>query len=228
MSNLSSILASWLEIMRFSVSVKAQHVLGNVMCLPGRTMAYRRQIFEQAIPYVASRTLFGRPVITGDDRDLTTETIKQGFRAVYQESSIVYTDCPRTLGDLFKQQLRWYRSVTRETLVQMGLYIRKMPVQQFFSLEFILSAPILLLLVGRFFYELLAYGVRQPVLYPLLIALNVLVYIGLNYIKYLPILARNPKYTIILPLINVLSFVYIFPAKLLAAVTWLRQGWITR
>ncbi|WP_372594584.1 glycosyltransferase [Actinotalea sp.] len=108
--------ADWLENSRSLYSMPAQSVLGQVGCLPGRTIAFRRSILIRVMePFMAERFL-GVFLEVSDDRTLTNLTLKEGYRTVYQHTSLVYTDAPLQVKKLFKQQLRWARGSQYNTL----------------------------------------------------------------------------------------------------------------
>ena len=54
-------LADWIEDLRYLLTVPAQSVFGQVGCLAGRTIAYRRTAFEPAVAALVRQTVFGRP-----------------------------------------------------------------------------------------------------------------------------------------------------------------------
>ena len=75
----------------------AQSVLGQIGCLPGRTIAFRRDVLERIMPDFLTQKFLGVVLEVSDDRTLTNLTLKQGYRTVYQSTSLVYTDCPTGL-----------------------------------------------------------------------------------------------------------------------------------
>jgi hyaluronan synthase len=101
--------ADWMESSRIHYSMPAQSALGHVGCLPGRTIAFRRSILEWVMPDFLEARFLGVHLEVSDDRHLTNLTLKEGFRTVYQSTSLVYTDAPTKIGKLFRQQLRWAR-----------------------------------------------------------------------------------------------------------------------
>ncbi|MFJ5232949.1 glycosyltransferase family 2 protein [Kitasatospora sp. NPDC088391] len=108
--------ADWLESVRCQYSLPAMSVLGTVGCLPGRTIAFRRKILLECMEDFLSEKFLGVFLEVSDDRTLTNYTLKQGYRTVYQSSSLVYTDAPLRLGKLAKQQYRWARGSQYNTL----------------------------------------------------------------------------------------------------------------
>ena len=112
-------LADWIEDLRYLLTVPAQSVFGQVGCLAGRTIAYRRTAFEPAVAALVRQTVFGVPQHVGDDRVLTNELLRAGWRTVYQSTARVETDAPPDWRTFWRQQLRWGRSSQRETLLSL-------------------------------------------------------------------------------------------------------------
>jgi len=112
-------LADWMEDIRYHLTVPAQSVFGQVGCLAGRTIAYRRTAFEPAVERLVRQTVLGVPQHVGDDRVLTNELLRTGWRTVYQATALVETDAPSDWRTFWRQQLRWGRSSQRETLLSL-------------------------------------------------------------------------------------------------------------
>jgi hyaluronan synthase len=112
-------LADWVEDIRYHLTVPAQSVFGQVGCLAGRTIAYRRAAFEPAVERLVRQTVLGVPQHVGDDRVLTNELLRAGWRTVYQSTARVETDAPSDWRTFWRQQLRWGRSSQRETLLSL-------------------------------------------------------------------------------------------------------------
>src|SRR5512144_1721701 len=71
--------ADWLENSRVKYSMPAQSVLGHVGCLPGRTIAFRRQIVVKAMDEFMHGRFLGVFLEISDDRTLTNLALKQGY-----------------------------------------------------------------------------------------------------------------------------------------------------
>src|SRR3954471_18977771 len=112
-------LADWIEDIRYHLTVPAQSVFGQVGCLAGRTIAYRRTAFAPAVARLVEQTVFGVPQHVGDDRVLTNELLRNGWRTVYQSTARGETDAPSDWPTFWRQQLRWGRSSQRETLLSL-------------------------------------------------------------------------------------------------------------
>ena len=113
----------------------AQSVLGQVGCLPGRTIAFRRSILMRVMDDVHEPSgSSGVFLEVSDDRTLTNLTLKEGYRTVYQYTSLVYTDAPLQVKKLFKQQLRWARGSQYNTLRMLPWMLGHAPLLAFFFL----------------------------------------------------------------------------------------------
>src|SRR3954452_1651040 len=112
-------LADWIEDLRYHLTVPAQSVFGQVGCLAGRTIAYRREAFEPAVERLVRQQVLGVRLHVGDDRVLTNELLRNGWRTVYQSTALVHTEAPSNWRTFWKQQLRCGRSSQRETLLSL-------------------------------------------------------------------------------------------------------------
>ena len=124
--------ADWLESSRSLYSMPAQSVLGQVGCLPGRTIAFRRDVLEDIMPDFLTQKFLGVVLEVSDDRTLTNLTLKQGYKTVYQSTSVVYTDCPTGLKKMAKQQYRWARGSQYNTLRMLPWMTVNAPILGFF------------------------------------------------------------------------------------------------
>lgn len=136
--------ADWMENLRNEYSMPAMSVLGTVGCLPGRTIAFRRKVLVDAMENFMSERFLGVFLEVSDDRTLTNEALKQGYRTVYQSTSEVWTDAPTTWGKMARQQFRWARGSQYNTLRMLPWMLRRARVLAFFYLCDILL-PFLLL-----------------------------------------------------------------------------------
>jgi hyaluronan synthase len=144
--------ADWLENSRAKYSMPAQSVLGAVGCLPGRTIAFRRHILEQAMPAFMTERFLGVFLEVSDDRTLTNLTLKQGYKTVFQSTSLVYTDAPLKWRKLARQQLRWARGSQYNTLRMLPWMARHTPtLALFFVADIVLPFLLLGAVIGGAF-----------------------------------------------------------------------------
>jgi hyaluronan synthase len=139
--------ADWLENVRNEYSMPAMSVLGTIGCLPGRTIAFRRQILVDCMERFLSEKFLGVFLEVSDDRTLTNYTLMAGYQTVYQSTSLVYTDAPTKLGKLLKQQYRWARGSQYNTLRMLPWMLRHTPLLAVFYLADIVVPFVL---VGTF------------------------------------------------------------------------------
>ncbi len=84
--------------------------LHTVMCLSGCLTAYRRSVLLELEPILENRNILGVPIKYGEDRFLTRQIVKAGYRTRLTLDAACFTVAPKTLSNYFSQQLRWRRS----------------------------------------------------------------------------------------------------------------------
>jgi hyaluronan synthase len=221
-------LANWLEDLRYHVTVPAQSVFGQVGCLAGRTIVYRRSAFEPAVERLVRQTVLGVPMHVGDDRVLTNELLRGGWRTVYQSTALVTTDAPSDWRTFWKQQLRWGRSSQRETLLSLRWLWRK-PVA-FVSFLTDIVTPFALFGVLAVAVAHVAYGVDGRTGLPV-VAEVALGYAGMMAsigIRQTGHFLRTPADLKRLPLFVLQLTFFMAPIRIVAFATMFHQGWGSR
>ncbi len=220
--------ANWLEDLRYHLTVPAQSVFGQVGCLAGRTIAYRREAFEPAVERLVRQSVLGVPLHVGDDRVLTNELLRNGWRTVYQSTALVTTDAPSDWRTFWKQQLRWGRSSQRETFLSLRWLWRK-PVA-FVSFATDVATPFALYTVFALAVAHAVSGDGSPTGFPLAVELP-LGYVGMLTsigLRQIPHFRRVPGDVFRLPFfVLALTFVMV-PLRIIAFATMLHQGWGSR
>jgi cellulose synthase/poly-beta-1,6-N-acetylglucosamine synthase-like glycosyltransferase len=84
--------------------------LQSVLCLSGCLTAYRRSVLLELEPILEHRNAFGVAIKYGEDRFLTRQIVKAGYRTLLTMDAFCFTKAPTTLTAYFNQQLRWKRS----------------------------------------------------------------------------------------------------------------------
>jgi hyaluronan synthase len=221
-------LADWIEDLRYHLIVPAQSVFGQVGCLAGRTIGYRRAAFEPAVDRLVRQTVLGVPQTVGDDRVLTNELLRTGWRTVYQSTAHVTTDAPSDWPTFWRQQLRWGRSSQRETLLSLRWLWRRPAAFVCFVTDIV--TPFALYAVLAVAAAHAVHGGGGPTGWTLRVEvplgyLGMLVSIGLRQV---PHFRRRPADVTRLPLFVLqLTFVMV-PIRILAFATMLHQSWATR
>lgn len=119
--------SAWLEEMRNRYSMPAMSVYGQVGCLPGRTIAFRRSVLDDALTEFRCEQFLGIHLEVSDDRSLTNHCLKQGYETVMQNTATVWTDAPTDLKTLSKQQFRWARGSQYNTLKMLPWMLKNAP-----------------------------------------------------------------------------------------------------
>jgi hyaluronan synthase len=221
-------LADWLEDLRYHLTVPAQSLFGQVGCLAGRTIAYRRAAFEPAVERLVRQTVLGMPVHVGDDRVLTNELLRNGWRTVYQSRALVWTDAPTNWRTFWRQQLRWGRSSQRETFLSLRWLWRKPAALACFLTDIV--TPFALFAVVAVAIAHAARGAGGPTGLPLALELP-LGYLGMVTsigLRQVPHFRRAPRDLRRLPLFVLQLTFFMVPVRIFALATMLHQGWGSR
>jgi len=84
--------------------------LDQVMCLSGCLTAYRRHVLIELEPILEDRNILGVPIKYGEDRFLTHQIVRAGYKTRMTMKAMCFTKAAATLDGYFNQQLRWKRS----------------------------------------------------------------------------------------------------------------------
>ncbi|RMI14004.1 glycosyltransferase family 2 protein [Cellulomonas triticagri] len=232
--------ADWLENSRSLYSMPAQSVLGQVGCLPGRTIAFRRHILMEVMDDFMTQRFMGVFLEVSDDRTLTNLTLKQGYRTVYQHTSLVYTDAPLQIKKLFKQQLRWARGSQYNTLRMLPWMLGHAPVLSIFFLADIILPFLLVGTIAGWVYRaasgtgvnlyeamLETYGAQAGWFW--VIALMVVSSVLSMAIRQIRHLQEVPSDFFRLPIFIIVSTFFLMPVRLLGFLRMAHaSGWGTR
>jgi cellulose synthase/poly-beta-1,6-N-acetylglucosamine synthase-like glycosyltransferase len=94
--------------------------LRQVMCLSGCLTAYRRHVLMELEPILENRNILGVPIKYGEDRFLTHQIVKHGYRTVMTMKAMCFTKAATNMRGYFNQQLRWKRSNIVDFMVGIG------------------------------------------------------------------------------------------------------------
>jgi hyaluronan synthase len=220
--------ANWLEDLRYHLTVPAQSVFGQIGCLAGRTIAYRRSALEPAVERLVRQRVFGVRIEVGDDRFLTNELLRNGWRTVYQSTALVHTDAPSDWRTFWRQQLRWGRSSQRETFLSLRWLWRKPVALVSFATDIVTPFALFgVVLIGAA-HALHGDGARTH--------LHPAAELGLAYagmiagigLRQIPHFRRSRRDILGLPLFVLRLTFFMVPIRILAFATMFHQGWGSR
>jgi hyaluronan synthase len=171
----------------FRVVKAAESIFNCVTCCSGCFSAYRREAIVPHLGWWESQSFLGIPSTFGDDRSLTNCVLRK-WKVRYESRAVSHTAVPTRFRQFMKQQLRWKRSWTRESLIVASFIWRKHPVAAlvtYAGMFLPLVAPIVA--VRSLLWQPIAEGAGAPLLY-LVGVLSMAVAYGLYYA------ARHPRY----------------------------------
>lgn len=82
---------------------RAQATIRAVNIVPGPVGIFRRDVLLQVGGYDSDTF--------AEDTDLTLKLLSNGWRVVYEDRAVAYTEAPETLRGLMKQRYRWTRGI---------------------------------------------------------------------------------------------------------------------
>jgi len=232
--------ADWMESVRNEYSMPAMSVLGTVGCLPGRTIAFRRDVLIEAMPAFMTAKFLGVFLEVSDDRTLTNECLKQGYQTVYQSTSLVYTDAPTNWKKMAKQQFRWSRGSQYNTLRMLPWMVRNSRTLAFFYICDIVLPFLLICTLTSWAFRFSAANTPdlfgnfvarfgKPVAFPLMLLLTIGMSALSSAIRQSRHLATRPDDFFRLPAFILISTFFLMPIRLLGFVRMAHaSGWGTR
>ena len=210
--------ASWLSRMQavryfvaFRVVKAAESVFGAVTCCSGCFSAYRREAILPRLEWWSNQSFLGVPSTFGDDRSLTN-CVMRDWKVRYASDAVSHTLVPTTFRTFMRQQLRWKRSWTRESLIVSRFIWRKNPLAAlatYVGILLPLVAPVIA--VRAVAWMPLVEGEGAPVVYLLGVYAMAVAY-GLYYA------ARHPRYDTLW--IYGVAFCFFYLAFLLWQTYW--------
>lgn len=216
--------ADWLIDVRYLDYVPATSLRGAVVCVSGRTAAYRRSAVMPVLDNLENEIFLGRRCVAGDDGRLTWLVLAQGFTTVHQDSARALSMFPATFRAFCKQRLRWSRNSYRcyLTAIYQG-WLWKVPLISQLTVFQILCTPVTMFATVWF----LATASSAP---------NPVLAIGLGggwlllsrAIRSFSHLRRRPRDVWILPVVTMVVMMVALPIKTWSLITMNTQGWLTR
>src|SRR5262245_41916978 len=95
---------------------QAQSVIRSVVCCSGCLAAYKASLLRDVIDEFASQRFLGESCTHSEDRHLTNLVLKRGYDVVYVAEAVSWTETPATVRGFLRQQRRWKRGYSRESI----------------------------------------------------------------------------------------------------------------
>ena len=142
---------------------RAQGFIAAVNIVPGPVGLFRRETLEEVGGYDTDTF--------AEDADLTLKMVSQGWKVVYEDDAIAWTQAPDRWLDLVQQRYRWTRGILQSLKKRKGLLFRPFPDFPLWisALEMAFEAVIwpILNLYAHLFFALVAllFGAGELLLY---------------------------------------------------------------
>jgi cellulose synthase/poly-beta-1,6-N-acetylglucosamine synthase-like glycosyltransferase len=216
--------ADWIIDLRYLDYVPATGLAGAVVCVSGRTAAYRRSAVLPVLEHLEHEFFLGRRCVAGDDGRLTWLMLASGYRTVHQSSARALSMFPNTFRAFCRQRVRWSRNSYRCYLTAAwNGWLWQVPLVAQVTVLQILFTPVTMF--AAIYYVVVA-GLGPAGTRGLVLGL-VWLLIG-RTIRSLSHLRRKPSDLVLLPVVVLVIALVALPIKTYALFTMNRQGWLTR
>lgn len=202
----------------FNVERAAQSYFGVVNCISGPLGLYRKSIISEAKRDWLNQTFLGNECTYGDDRHLTFQVLKRGWRVYYTHLAEAYTETPESLTRWFKQQTRWNKSSIRElnwivSMLEMHSFWLALELVYVLCYHIIVFCSLLYVIFGKdLFYVATWLGV---------------IFI-LTFLKsFMPMFLEGDIKFLLFPVYNLLFIFAFIPSKIYALLTMRDTDWGT-
>jgi N-acetylglucosaminyltransferase len=216
-------IADWLVNLRYYDYVPAMSRKGGVICLSGRTAAYRRSVILPVVKHVEDEFFLGRRCVAGDDGRMTWLTIASGYKTVHQSNARAVSMFPSSFRAFVKQRIRWSRNSYRCYLTALwkGWLWRTGMISRITVLQILLTPITMGITIGYLVFNRLdgTTGAYIAAAIWLLVGRGIR---GYSHLK------RYPAEILLLPITALVVICISLPIKLYAFLTMNKQGWLTR
>lgn len=148
----------------FRVIKAAESVFHAVTCCSGCFAAYRRTAILPHLEEWEHQWFMGAHATVGDDRALTNVVLRD-WRVVYESRAVSHTIVPANLRGFLRQQIRWKRSWTRESLIIVRFIWRKHPAAAIATYAGVILPLIAPVAAARALLWLPTHGTGIPLIY---------------------------------------------------------------
>jgi cellulose synthase/poly-beta-1,6-N-acetylglucosamine synthase-like glycosyltransferase len=98
---------------------RAQGFVAAVNIVPGPVGMFRREALEEVGGYETDTF--------AEDADLTLKLMAAGWRVVYEDAAVAWSEAPERWMDLVQQRYRWTRGILQTIRKRKGLFLRPFP-----------------------------------------------------------------------------------------------------
>jgi N-acetylglucosaminyltransferase len=222
-SSLWRVIADWIIDLRYYDYVPAMGRAGGVICVSGRTAAYRREAVMPVLENLEHEFFLGKRCVAGDDGRLTWLVIASGYQTVFQSSALAMSMFPSTFSGFVKQRVRWSRNSYRCYLTALWQgWLRQVPFVSKVTVLQILLTPMTMGMALAY----LAFARTGPGWQG--VAVSAVWLMAGRFLRSISHLWRHPGDIILLPLVTLIVIMISLPIKLYAFLTMNKQGWLTR
>ena len=217
------VLADWQVNIRYLDYVPAESRAGGVICLSGRTAAYRREAVMANLEDLEVEMFLGRQCVSGDDGRLTWLVLKDGWRTVHQSNARAISMFPNTGVAYMKQRIRWSRNSIRcyLTAIFRG-WLWGTPMASQIRVFQILLTPVTQFVTLFYLYWFTVSGASG------LAVLSLLWLFAGRVVRSVSHLREHPEDLRFIPIYAVVVILVALPIKLFAFFTMNVHGWLTR
>jgi hyaluronan synthase len=216
--------ADWMIDLRYLDYVPATGMAGAVVCVSGRTAAYRRSAVLPVLEHLEHEFFLGRRCVAGDDGRLTWLVLASGYKTVYQRNARALSMFPNSFRAFCKQRVRWSRNSYRCYLTAAwNGWLWRVPLVSQVTVLQILFTPVTMF-AAVYYVTTAAYGERGTTA---LVYTLIWVLLG-RAIRSASHLRRRPVDILLLPVVALTIAFVALPIKAYALVTMNKQGWLTR
>ncbi len=153
--------------MSFRILKAAESTFHMVFCCSGCASAYRTSAVMPILDEWLEETFLGLPVTWGDDRAITNQVIKCGYRTLYTNEVQAYTIVPNNVKQFLKQQIRWKKGWFVNSIKASTFIIKREPFVAFTYFFPLIAVTILtpFMAARAFFYTPLVKGTSATAYY---------------------------------------------------------------
>jgi biofilm PGA synthesis N-glycosyltransferase PgaC len=98
---------------------RAQGFIAAVNIVPGPVGLFRRQALDEVGGYDTDTF--------AEDADLTLKLVAAGWKVVYEDNAVAWTEAPERWLDLVQQRYRWTRGILQSLRKRKGIFLRPFP-----------------------------------------------------------------------------------------------------